>query len=142
MLLFTTCNPKTTGLIESSETVGTKGSCTLEPLEWNTITEGFDQEKTLKILTELQVASKLNSNKILGEGKVSTDFETAFNNIIKFGNQKTFYISDEVQNLAYTLKNLVCTMQTGFFKGNEKAAQQKYLELLDEVSFAKKKLTP
>lgn len=141
MLLFTTCNPKTAGLIESSETVGTKGSCTLEPLEWNTLIEGFDQEKSLKILTDLQAASKLNPNKIIGEGKFSTDFETAFNKIVKVTNQKKFNVSQEVQDLMYTLRNLGCAMQTDLFKGNEKAAQQKYLDLLDKVDFTKKKLT-
>lgn len=117
------------------------GPCTLEQLEWNSVIEGFDQEKTLKILSDLQAAAKAKPSGVVTEAGFDVNFSATINNIIKVANQKEFKVSQEVQDIMVALRRLGCDIQSGLFEGNLPAAQNKYLEILDRVGATKKKLT-
>lgn len=106
-------------------------TCSLEPLEWNYVVEGFDQEKSLKILVDLQGAINASDKEIMDQNGLKASFVSNFNDIVKATNQKKFSISQEVQDLMVTLRRLGCDIQSGLFDGNLKAAQDKYLEISD-----------
>ncbi len=142
-LLFLVCsNCVQRGTTKPTSSDFGQGTCTLENLEWNTVVEGFDQEKSLKILSDLKAAAEVKQNQVISTGKFDAEFSSAFNNIIKVTNRKEFKVSQDVQDLMMKIRRLGCDLQAGLFQGNEKAAQQKYLDLLDQVDVTKKKLEP
>lgn len=94
---------------------------------------GFDQETSIKILTDLKAAAEIKPLNVVTEGKLNVEFSTAFNNTIKSTNQNNFKISDDVQNFMVTLRRLGCDIQAGLFDGNCKVAQEKYLELISQA---------
>ncbi len=149
-LCFISCSKKVVPTAPSPQlqpvTIGTPSNCPIEQPNWNSVEVGISSEQKVELLTSLLTTFKAdNSNTktqdiLNAQGGLTAEFTNSFNQTINSLESRSYKISQDVQDLIVSARNLACDIHAGIYSGdNRNKAELKLLDIRSEILQLKKK---